>query len=185
MEWDLEGFDHHFEEWKQILSVPRKCRPTFLVGFKGFYGVFEQIFVSRVYFWERAKNLNPMGFGGFSTINFRFLLYRADDERISSQDVPTFQRNLEVEYWNIMNIHEQQHLGIEYPRMPISNKLTQLKRRVKRKHRYLEPAQQAGATTTQLRNMRRALHRAQTRRNLLTRKHTCYILMQRSLKVNA
>ena len=54
--------------------------------------------------------------------------------------------------------------------MPISNKLAQLKHRVKRKRRCLETAQQAGATATQLRHMRRAPHRAQTRRNTLTRK---------------
>ena len=72
--------------------------PPFLWGFKVFLGVFEQIFVSSFFGGERAKKLNPIGFGGLSTINFRIHLYRVDDERISSQDVRTFQRNLGVEY---------------------------------------------------------------------------------------
>ena len=69
--------------------------------------------------------------------------------------------------------------------MPLSTKITQWKRRVKRKRSCLESAQQAGAPATQVRNMRRALHRAQSRRNTLLRKHTRYILMQRIFKVRA
>ena len=68
-----------------------------------------------------------------------------------------------------VSYHPSGTLWTGYPKMPISNKITQWKRRVKRKRSTLETAQQAGATATQVPNMRRALHRAQTRRNILIR----------------